>query len=309
MKDGFLLLAAPLQGFTEAEWRVAHNRVAGGVSAYFAPFMRIEKGEVRRRDLRDIDPARNRGVAMVPQAICKDAGEFAMITDAVAQVGYSRLDLNLGCPFRPQVKHGRGAGLLINMEALDVVAEEMLHRPDMRFSVKMRPGVNDPGDWRRVADIINRMPLEYVTVHPRVAAQQYGGELHADEFAAIGRELRHDIVFNGDVAEPKDIDRLREQFPGLRGVMAGRGLLSRPTLFAEWLNGQELSLDERRREIRLIHSEMIGEYEQRLCGESQLLMKIKPYWEYAGCVFDRKRVKRVMKAGNLAAYLRAVDEL
>lgn len=37
------IYAAPLQGFTEAAWRNAHEQTFGGVDAYYTPFIRLEK--------------------------------------------------------------------------------------------------------------------------------------------------------------------------------------------------------------------------------------------------------------------------
>lgn len=309
MNEKLQLLAAPLQGFTEAEWRVAHSRVAGGADQYFSPFMRVERGAVRGRDARDIMPERNEGVNLVAQAICRDAREFAMIADEARIRGVMRLDLNLGCPFKPQVKHGRGAGLIGNSAELEAIADEMERRPGMEFSVKMRPGVERADEWREAAPALNRMKLSYVTVHPRLATQMYGGELLMDEFRAISEGLNHPIIYNGDIKTPADIDRIAAEFPDLYGIMAGRGLLERPTLFAEWRAGREMTEGERRRAIVAIHDAMFEAYEERLCGDSQLLMKIRPYWEYAGAAFERKAVKKLLKAGSLASYRRALSEL
>ena len=53
------LYAAPLQGFTEAPWRNLHQEVFGGIDAYYTPFVRMEKGEFRNKDVRDIAPENN----------------------------------------------------------------------------------------------------------------------------------------------------------------------------------------------------------------------------------------------------------
>ena len=45
------LYAAPLQGFTEAPWRNLHQEVFGGIDAYYTPFVRMEKGEFRNKEL------------------------------------------------------------------------------------------------------------------------------------------------------------------------------------------------------------------------------------------------------------------
>ena len=54
------LYAAPLQGFTEATWRNIHNEIFGGIDSYVTPFVRIEKGEIRSKDVRDIEKKNNK---------------------------------------------------------------------------------------------------------------------------------------------------------------------------------------------------------------------------------------------------------
>ena len=53
------LYAAPLQGFTEAPWRNLHQEVFGGIDAYYTPFVRMEKGEFRNKDVREIASGNN----------------------------------------------------------------------------------------------------------------------------------------------------------------------------------------------------------------------------------------------------------
>ena len=42
---------APLQGYTEAAYRNAHAAVFGGVDVYHTPFVRIDRGEFRHKDV------------------------------------------------------------------------------------------------------------------------------------------------------------------------------------------------------------------------------------------------------------------
>ena len=226
-----------MQGHTEGIFCRFHSDTYGPADFYSTPFIRVEKGEVRRRDLRVNDPQTVKGLNVIPQAIFRDITEWKLIAEAVAQLGFTTLDMNLGCPFPPQVKHGRGAALLRNPSLLKAVAEEMPSFPTLAFSIKMRLGVEQPDEWTAIIDTINSMPLTRVTVHPRVATQQYGGELHIGQFETLARELRHPIVYNGDIANPDDIDRIADRYPTLEGVMAGRGLLARPSLHAECSKG------------------------------------------------------------------------
>ena len=54
-----MLLAAPIQGYTDSSWRIAHNATIGGIAEYYAPFLRLEKGVPRAKDLRDLANPRN----------------------------------------------------------------------------------------------------------------------------------------------------------------------------------------------------------------------------------------------------------
>lgn len=303
--DGFLLMAAPLQGYTEAPFRHFHSEIYGGEGSliYFTPFARLEKGEIRPRDLREISSPLNSNHRLIPQIIFRDAAEFRTLSQTIRQSGHDRIDLNLGCPFTPQVRKGRGAGMLQSPDRLREIADIMTAEfPDIGFSVKMRLGISDPAEWHQLMPVINTMPLTHLTVHPRTAAEQYSGPLHFGEFARIAAESTHPLIFNGEITDPQMIDDLRERFPSLAGAMIGRGLLRRPSLIAEWTSGSEWPLERRREKLLRLHRAILDHYAQTLSGDTQILSKIKPLWDYFGETFDRKTIKKLLKSPTLTAY-------
>lgn len=303
----FRIFAAPMQGFTDAPFCHFHTEVYGqGIDAWFSPFIRVEKGEVRRRDIKNITSSLNWNHTLIPQVIFRDEAEFGILCNGVAGAGFERMDLNLGCPFPPQVRHGRGSALLRKPELLDAVAGMA---DGLALSVKMRLGVERPDEWMGIADTLNRMKLSHVTVHPRVASQQYGGEMYIDEFAAIYERISHPVVFNGDIISPQGIDAVTSRFPRLAGVMIGRGLLARPSLVAEWAEGREWGHEERVVKIRSLHEGIYGYYCDTLCGATQILAKIKPFWEYLEPEIGRKHAKAIKKASSLAKYEEAVSNI
>lgn len=309
-RDGLRLMAAPLQGLTEAPWRLAHSRLFPDCKVtYFSPFIRIEKGSVRPRDMRDISPRLNASYDLIPQVIVRDAGELAMLADAVAAEGYDRIDINMGCPFVPQVKKGRGAGLLTDPARLTGIAEYVRQCADIRFSIKMRLGVNRPDEWESVAPVINSMPLNHVTVHPRTAVQQYKGEIYHAEFSKLLSVIGHPVIYNGDITSPEGINDILAAYPALAGIMAGRGLLARPSMFAEWRTGKEWAAKDRNEAILKLHETIFSHYSSSLCGDHQILAKLKPMWEYIGTNFDRKAVKIINKATTLTDYITRVRSI
>lgn len=298
-----------MQGQTDAPFRHFHAGVYGAADGYFTPFLRIEHGEVRRRDLRDISSPLNANHRLVPQIIARDRQEFETLSDAVADAGYREIDLNLGCPFPLQTRRGRGAALIANRAALADIADAMTARPDIKFSVKMRPGLSSPNEWMQTIDIINAMPLGHLTIHPRPATQQYGGPLLMEEFAAMAAASSHPVVYNGDISTPADINRIASAYPTIEGIMAGRGLLARPSLFAEWQSGREWDADERLVHILRLHAGVYRHYADTLCGDTQILSKIKPFWEYLEWEIGHKPAKAIRKAGSLAKYEAAVASI
>ena len=309
------IFAAPLQGYTEAPFRHFHAGVygtcGGAADAYYIPFLRVEHGEPRSRDLRDALSPLNDNHTVVPQIIARDAAEFSMLTDLLVSGGHTTIDLNMGCPFTPQVRKGRGAGLIPRREQLLNIADLMHGKAERgtKFTIKMRLGIDRPDEWIENIDVINSMPLTHVTVHPRVARQQYGGTLHLDEFTALLDRLRHPVVFNGELHNPADIESVSLRFPTLVAVMTGRGLLARPSLIAEWRKGREWDRDKRIRHLLALHDGVRQHYETTLCGETQILSKLKPFWDYLEEEIGHKTTKAIRKATTLPHYNQAITSI
>ncbi|MCM1066953.1 MAG: tRNA-dihydrouridine synthase family protein [Muribaculaceae bacterium] len=312
-KASVMLLAAPLQGYTEAPWRHYHSALYGASAPliYYTPFVRVEGGCVRARDLRDATSPLLPGTTLVQQILPADGAEAELLTGTLADAGAKCIDINMGCPFAPQVKRGRGAGLIGRRSELAAIARvmERYAAQGISFSVKMRLGVNESTEWPGIADILAEMPLSRIVLHPRTAAQQYGGTPDFDEAARFIEASAHPVVINGDICSPADIDTMLQRFPTLAGVMVGRGLLMRPSLMAEWRESAEWSVQRRRSTLLELHDSILSHYSSTLCGDAQVLSKIKPLWEYFGCNFERRLVKKIVKAKHLEAYRAAVAEL
>ncbi|MDE6786799.1 MAG: tRNA-dihydrouridine synthase family protein [Muribaculaceae bacterium] len=300
MEKKVKLRVAPLQGLTEAAWRSEHFQLFGerqGDVEYFTPFIRVEKGEVRARDLRDYTSELNQGMKLTPQIIFRDVEEWRQLVDKLVEAGATQIDMNMGCPFPPQVRKGRGAGLLVHPEIIADIAEAMTEYADtMGFSIKMRLGVKDANEALELVDVLNSMQLRHVTVHPRTASQQYKGTLLLEELEAFTSKLRHPVVFNGEVSALSEIAALASRY---KGVMVGRGLLRRPSLFSEYRSGYEIPASEQEAGWLELLRGTAALLEQRLCGATQLRDKLKPYWEYAPATMDKKMIKQGRKLGKI----------
>lgn len=301
---------APLQGYTEDIYRRLHHRIFGGVDTYYTPFVRWEHGEVRSKDLRDIAPQNNADLPLVPQIIASSGKEAQHLLDILLPMGYRQIDINMGCPFPLQTRHRRGAGILQHPDQVEELCQLVRQQPQVSFSIKMRLGLSSSDEWQHILPLLNEVPLHHITLHPRIASQQYKGEVDMEAFSAFLSECKHPVVYNGDIRSLQDIRKIEEQFPQLAGIMIGRGLLARPSLAIEYQSGEEWSKDRVMEHVMQMHDNLAQQYAQIIPGESQQLQKLRTFWDFyepspedPNPLLDRKRWKKLMKAGNMKNYM------
>ena len=302
------IYSAPLQGFTEAVWRNVHNSVFGGIDGYYTPFLRYEHGEIRNKDIRDVERKNNTTGNLVPQIIAATPQEMHPLLELLAGEGYTRVDINMGCSFPLQMRKRHGAGLLPHPELVADLMKEVAQHPEFSFSVKMRLGCNSKDEWKELMPILNDAPLCHVTMHPRLGIEQYKKPVDVDAFGEFYAACKHPVIYNGDLCTLADIHRIEQQFPALKGIMLGRGLLANPALGIEYRKERELTNAELGNLVRQMHDGMFRQLTPRLQGNTQFLSKLKPYWEYLLPAMLKRDKKAILKATTIEKYLCVVNE-
>lgn len=298
---------APLQGYTDRVYREAHAQVFGGVDAYYTPFVRLEKEGFRNKDLRDIAPLGNRIASLIPQLIAATPEEFRRIATLFREQGYTRADINLGCPFPMQARLRRGAGILPYPEEVKALLGTMEEFPDMQFSVKLRLGWDSPEEGLALLPYLNELPLTHLTLHPRIGTQQYKGQTNLEAFTRFYEHCVHPLFYNGDITSLSEIQMFITRFPRLKGIMIGRGLLASPWLAAAYKTGQTLTDKEKTDKLTTFHTLLLDGYTTQLeGGDAQLLAKMKTIWDYLLPDVEKRLRKKVVKSSRLTEYKEAV---
>ncbi|MCD8183544.1 MAG: tRNA-dihydrouridine synthase family protein [Bacteroides sp.] len=302
---------APLQGYTDAAYRRAHARIFGGIETYYSTFVRVEHGEIRRKDMRDIKPENNQELHLIPQLIVPNADKAEQVMSLFIENEYREVDINLGCPFPMLAKRHNGAGMLPYPKEVKVLLNDVVKKyPDMQFSVKLRLGWEQTEECLALLPLLNELPLSHVILHPRLGKQQYKGEVDLKGFQAFYEWCEKPLFYNGDLHTVEDIRDIAGQFPKLAGIVIGRGLLANPDLAGEYQRGEALSSDEMMEKVKRLHAEVYRSYEEQLQGgDIQLLTKMKSFWEYLLPEGDRKAKKAIHKVTKLTNYQVAVSSL
>lgn len=156
---------APLQGYTEAAYRNAHAAVFGGVDVYHTPFVRIDRGEFRHKDVRDILPENNRVPHLIPQLIASEMDKTERIIALFIEQGYREMDINLGCLSRCW-QTAMWIGHAAHPDKVETLLKQIEQYPDVSFSVKMRLGWKKPDECLTLLPLLNAAPLTEIIVHP-----------------------------------------------------------------------------------------------------------------------------------------------
>ena len=302
MNDNRLIVVAPIQGWTDHVWRTTHAQVFGAARAYYVPFMRVEHGSIRPRDLRDLLPENNLGIRLVPQVLACRPDDMMQMLQAVADMGYTEVNINLGCPHPPVARKGYGAGMLAQPEALEALKLTLLRCTSLKISLKMRLGWDDTSQWRNALPLLEAVPIDHVVMHYRLGTQQYRGETLSHFIDETLRDIPTPVLLNGDIDSVATVEALLTRHPQAAGVMVGRALVAHPAL----LSPNMATANNYRR----FHDLLFDAYSAALTGgDHQLLAKMQALWQRLLPDADRRARKAIHKATTLARYHQAVSQL
>ncbi|KNC98393.1 uncharacterized protein SPPG_06098 [Spizellomyces punctatus DAOM BR117] len=149
------------------------------------------------------------------------------------------VDLNCGCPQKWAVHEKIGAHLMEDPE----LVRDMVRQVKARTSgIAMADGEPFPcsvkirvhPDLKKTVEFVQRaesVGVDWITVHGRTRRQKSTEPVDLDAIKLVKEHATVPIFANGDVFSLQDADRIVE-YTKTDGVMAARGLLENPALFA-----------------------------------------------------------------------------
>ncbi len=274
---------APLDGISKAPFRRVWAAFFGGADRYFIPFFSPTPQHILTdRDRREIDPSVNGGLPVVPQVMTRRAGDLIWASQVLADMGYTEVDLNLGCPSGTVTAKGKGAGFLADPEDLDRFFDAVFPSVRLPVSVKTRLGIADPAEFHKLLAVYGRYPIREVIVHPRVQREKYRGAVHLDVFGEALRSSRLPIRYNGDLRTVEDVRALEGRFPRLERAMIGRGAVADPALLRKLRGGAAAT----RQELRDFTAALYREYQALYGQPGPASQRMKEVWYYLIHLFE-----------------------
>ncbi len=305
--DRMNLYFAPLEGITGYIYRNTHAELFGGCDAYYAPFITpVENEKLNKKCLRDILPENNKCGNLRVQLLSNNPKTYFKFEDEILPMGYSEINVNLGCPSGTVVKKGRGAGFLRDTSQMSEFFREVFERNKVNISVKTRIGFYDKEEYENLMDVYNGFTLKSLIVHPRTREDYYKGEVHMDVFGKMYNKSRNPVCYNGDIRSVKDFKSVSDSFSDLEGIMIGRGAVANPAIFREIKGGNPLETQELTE-----FSHVLGErYYEVLKSDMYTLHKLKEIWLYMLTNYpEEKKITKAVKKSSTVSQLHEAVKL
>lgn len=305
----YTLLSSPLQGFTDFNFRNAQQKFFGGIDTYYAPYIRFNRKMIIKGSYqRDLNPAVNTSLEVIPQVMTADADEFLFAIKYIQSLGYSELNWNLGCPYPMVTNSGMGSGLICNTEKIDHILDRAHSETNVTISMKMRLGYENSNEILAAFPILEKYPLKNVAIHARLGKQLYKGGVDLEAFQKCIDVAKHTLYYNGDITTVAQFRTMRERFPSIAHFMIGRGLIADPFL-PSMIRADTTEYPVKRWEIfNAFHDTIYEQYDALLSGPTPIKMKMLGFWEFFSQSTNnpKKTYKAIKKAGNPYKYRQAV---
>ena len=293
---------APMEGLTDSIYRRLHHEYFGGIDRYYMPFLSPTIHRcLTAREERELPTADSVGFTAVPQILTKVSGDFLWAAQVITDRGYGEVNLNLGCPSGTVVSKGKGSGMLRDPAQLDRFLDGVFSKTSLPISIKTRLGLEDPGEFPAILEVLNGYPIRELTIHPRLRKQFYNGTVDMEMFRFAAVHSRNPLCYNGDLNSKGDIADLAAEFPQVQAVMIGRGLIADPGM----LTGTD------RTRLEAFHNALLEEYLTAFGGSRNAIFRLKENWHFLITRFagGEKLWKRLRKTTDIAEFRSITTEI
>ena len=295
---------APLEGLTDSIFRRLHHKYFPGVDRYYTPFLSpTVHRSLTPKERREIAPEQLAEFDLVPQLLTKNANDFIWMAQQCADLGYTEINLNTGCPSGTVTAKGKGSGMLLDPDGLDRFLDKIFSHALTKISIKTRIGFYDPSEFPKILEVFNRYPVEELIIHPRIRSSFYNGAVDLDTFDFAAKNSCNPLCFNGDIMRRSQIDVLQRKYPQLHSVMIGRGLIADPGMFTP--GGTTIPF------LKAFYDELLESYIEAFGSAKNAMFRLKENWQYLLGSFDNSEVlgKRLRKATDVNEYKNITCEI
>lgn len=271
---------APLLGLADVHFINTYHKYFGGFNEMMLPYITATiNSPIRPTVIKKNLGALNHEITIVPQLLSNDVDGFIHFAKVFFDLGYSKINWNLGCPYLKVTRKNRGSGLLNQPETIKKILDCITPKIENRLSLKVRLGIDSAEDLEKLIPVFNQYNLDEVIIHARVATQYYEGQPMHDDFFKLTQNIDAPVIYNGDIVYREDAEFIRKRAPYLKGLMIGRGAFINPPITCQ-LNDVPLPANQAMVLFESMYWDIHHYFRQRAGGTTGSLSKLKEMWAY-----------------------------
>lgn len=310
-KSPLILQLGPFQGITDVWYRQAFQKYFSGIDQFFTPFFSgIHKESSKNLRVSEIDPTYNQTQNLTPQLLSNNSVEVLRFARYVQSLGYTEINLNMGCPYPVVANKKRGSGILPYPELVRQLLEEVSIAIPLNYSIKCRLGYFNNEEIDKLIPHFNQAGLSELIVHARIGKQLYKGQPDKEKFGLIRHEIQPSLTYNGDIFTVDAFQEVSQLYPEINRWMLGRGLLANPFLAEDIRQSVGPTNKEKRLQtVRLFVQELYYLRRKHTSNSLSTLGRMKELWSYLRYSFSHPQEvwRLIKKAGSFEAYESAVE--
>lgn len=142
------------------------------------------------------------------------------------------IGINCGCPIKEQVREGIGAALMSEPELVSSMVKAVKDKYGDKVCLETKIRIHsDIAETIRFVKMVEESGVDFITVHGRTKNTRSSIPANFDAIKTVKQAVTVPVVANGDCFSLEDAYKIAA-YTGVDGVMAVRGILSNPALFA-----------------------------------------------------------------------------
>lgn len=244
------LCLAPMEGVTDSLFRQVVAK-ASRPDLFFTEFTNVSsyaspKGRANALERFTITPT---DPPIIAQIWGKTPEHYSVTAHALKSLGFSGIDINMGCPDRHVIHAGGGSAMIRTPElAVECIQSAYKNAEHLPVSVKTRLGYTSVDEYKTWLPTLLQQNLSALTIHLRTKKEMSKVPAHHElipDIVTLKNQVAPDtkLIINGDIKDKHHAEQIFNQYPDIDGIMIGRGVFANPYCFTDHQPIQQELLD------------------------------------------------------------------
>lgn len=294
---------APMDGYSDSAFRHVCKMVNPNIVTFteFTSADGIHFGAKRLKEKLYFHPEEQ---PVFAQIFGKNRSTYITAAKFVEDMGFSGVDINMGCPSKKVVRSEHGVALRKKPDLAFELVQAVAEAVSIPVSVKTRLGWSDASDLIPFSQGIEQAGANMICIHARTYKEPYNVPAEWHYLYELKKHINIPVLGNGGIESYHDaIDKIQN----LDGCLIGQATFGNPWVFVP--SGKPKRLSDRMPVIRQ-HAQWLVDHKGTNVGCLQIRKHLLSYTKgFHGAKIYRTRLQRVTSLDEIYSILDELESL